>query len=144
MEQRISLVTLGVADIERSVKFYTEALGWKAAPSPPEIRFFDMGGIVFSIYRHEDLAKDRNAGANETGSSYKGFALAHNARSEAEVDSLFAQLKAAGVTIAKPPERAFWGGYSGYFTDPDGHSWEVAYNPFWPIDAQGRVSLPSG
>jgi len=144
MEQRISLITLGVADLDRAVAFYEEVLGWKRAPSPPEIAFFDMNGTVFSLFPHDSLARDHGGttgAAAGPGAPYQGFALAHNARSREEVDAIFAQLKARGAAISKEPEEVFWGGYSGYFTDPDGHQWEVAFNPFWSIGADGRVSM---
>jgi len=140
MEPRISLITLGVADLKRAVEFYERVVGWKAAPSPPEIAFFDLNGVVFSLYPHNALAKDMNARVTKSG-GYKGFALAHNARSREEVDAIFARLKRNGATIIKEPEAVFWGGYSGYFSDPDGHRWEVAYNPFWTVREDGRISL---
>ena len=142
MEQRLSMITLGVADLERAVAFYENVVGWKAAPSPPGIAFFDLGGLVFSLYPHDDMAKDMNAADGDSGDlAYQGFALAHNARSKEEVDSIFSRLKDTGATIVKEPEDVFWGGYSGYFSDPDGHSWEVAYNPHWVIRKDGRVSM---
>ena len=142
MEQRLSMITLGVADLKRAKAFYEDTVGWKVTPSPPEIVFFDLGGIVFSLYAHEDMAKDMNVGADDSGDSiYQGFALAHNARSKEDVDSIFSRLKEKGATIIKEPEEVFWGGYSGYFSDPDGHSWEVAYNPHWVIKKDGRVSM---
>ncbi len=142
MEQRLSMITLGVADLKRAVAFYEQVIGWNAAPSPSEIAFFDLGGVVFSLYPHDDLAKDRNAAADEIGgSAYRGFALAHNARSKEEVDLIFSRLKDNGAMIVKEPVEVFWGGYSGYFSDPDGHSWEVAYNPHWTIQEDGRVSM---
>ncbi len=142
MEQRLSMITLGVADLERAVAFYENVVGWKAAPSPSEIAFFDLGGLVFSLYPHDAMAKDMNAALDDSGDfAYQGFALAHNARSKEEVDSIFARLKDNGATIVKEPEDVFWGGYSGYFSDPDGHSWEVAYNPHWAIQKDGRVSM---
>jgi hypothetical protein len=142
MEQRLSLITLGVADLERAKSFYQDVVGWKAAPGPPEIAFFDLGGLVFSLYPHADLAKDRNATLDDSGGAgYQGFALAHNARSKEEVDAIFDRLKDRGATIVKEPEEVFWGGYSGYFSDPDGHCWEVAYNPYWTIGEDGRVSM---
>jgi len=140
MEQRLSLITLGVADLSRAVAFYERVVGWKAAPSPPGVAFFDLNGVVFSLFPHDDLAKDMNAAANGVR-AYEGFALAHNARSKEEVDSIFSRLKKNGATIVKEPEKAFWGGYSGYFSDPDGHKWEVAYNPHWTILKDGRVSM---
>jgi len=143
MEPRISLITLGVADLKRAVDFYERVVGWKAAPSPPEIAFFDLNGLIFSLYPHGALAEDMNAGGGPPD-GYRGFALAHNARSEAEVDAIFSRLKAAGAKIVKEPQKVFWGGYSGYFCDPDGNRWEVAYNPFWSVSEDGRVSLGSG
>ncbi len=142
MEQRLSMITLGVANLERAVAFYENVVGWKAAPSPSEIAFFDLGGLVFSLYPHDYMAKDMNAALDDSGDfAYRGFALAHNARSKEEVDSIFSRLKDNGATIVKEPEDVFWGGYSGYFSDPDGHSWEVAYNPHWVIQKDGRVSM---
>jgi hypothetical protein len=142
MEQRLSMVTLGVADLKRAIAFYEDVVGWKAAPGPPEIAFFDLGGLVFSLYPHADMAKDRNAASGGSGGTgYQGFALAHNARSKEEVDSIFSRLRERGATILKEPEEVFWGGYSGYFVDPDGHAWEVAYNPHWTIGDDGRVSM---
>ena len=142
MEQRLSMVTLGVADLKRAIAFYEDVVGWKAAPGPPEIAFFDLGGLVFSLYPHADMAKDRNAASGGSGGTgYQGFALAHNDRSKEEVDSIFSRLRERGATILKEPEEVFWGGYSGYFADPDGHAWEVAYNPHWTIGDDGRVSM---
>jgi catechol 2,3-dioxygenase-like lactoylglutathione lyase family enzyme len=144
MQQRLSLVTLGVADLARAVDFYENVLGWKAAASPPEVAFFDLNGVVFSLFPHTELAKDSKTTlpAADIGSrTYEGFTLAHNVASKAEVDAIFARLQARGVTIVKPPEDAFWGGYSGYFADPDGHLWEIAYNPFWTIHKDGRIAM---
>jgi catechol 2,3-dioxygenase-like lactoylglutathione lyase family enzyme len=141
MEQRLSLITLGVADLKRAKAFYEDVVGWKAAPGPPEIAFFDLGGLVFALYPLAELAKDRNETLDESGGAYQGFALAHNARSKEEVDAIFSRLKDRGAKIVKEPEQVFWGGYSGYFSDPDGHAWEVAYNPYWTIGEDGRVSM---
>ena len=140
MEQRLSLVTLGVADLARAQAFYEQVVGWKAVVSPPGVVFFDLNGVVFSLFPHEELEKDMNAAGGSDRVS-RGFTLAYNARSKEEVDSIFAQLKKNGATIVKAPEKAFWGGYSGYFSDPDGHKWEVAYNPYWTILTDGRVSM---
>ena len=142
MEQRLSMVTLGVADLERAKKFYEDVVGWTATPSPPEIVFFDLSGLVFSLFPDSELAKETDGQVDSThGSAYQGFTLAHNARSKEEVDQIFARLKENGATITKMPEEVFWGGYSGYFADLDSHLWEIAYNPYWVIQEDGRVSM---
>lgn len=140
MDARVSLITLGVADLKRSKAFYEDVLGWKPAESPPDIVFCDLGGVIFSIYSDEELAKDYGGTAKQS-SSYQGFALAHNLRSIEEVDAVFAELRTRGAKIVKEPEKVFWGGYSGYIADPDGHKWEIAFNPFWTILKDGRISL---
>ena len=139
MEQRLSMITLGVADMARAIAFYRDVLGWTQFPRPDGIAFFDLDGLVFALYPQSAMAKEWVRAGDRAGSS--GFVLAHNLRSKAEVDALFAQLRERGATILKAPEEVFWGGYSGYFADPDGHPWEVAYNPFWEIQADGRVSM---
>lgn len=145
MEQRLSMVTLGVADLERAVAFYENVVGWKASPGPSEIAFFDLGGVVFSLYPHDDLAKDMTVAIDDSGgTAYQGFALAHNVRSIEEVDLIFSRLKDNGAVIVKEPREAFWGGYSGYFSDPDGHMWEIAHNPHWTFLEDGRVSMTKG
>jgi hypothetical protein len=142
MEQRLSMVTLGVWDLEKSLEFYKNMLGWNAATSPPGIAFFDLNGLVFAQYPYDELAKDMGADTPPDGAfTSQGFGLAHNVRTREEVDTIFARLSAKGATIVKKPEEAFWGGYSGYFRDLDGHGWEVAYNPFWPLDENGRIAL---
>ena len=138
MEQRLSLVTLGVADLERALRFY-EGLGWRRANQHAEVVFFQAGGMVLGLFGRAALAAD--AGLAETGSGFRGIALAYNARRREEVDSVLAEAAAAGATIVKPAEEAFWGGYSGYFSDPDGHLWEVAWNPQWTIGEDGSVRL---
>jgi len=143
MEQRISLVTLGVADLQRAVAFYESALGWKAEASPPDVVFFDLNGFVFALWPHTNMARDLDVPV-ETLPAYRGSALAHNARSEAEVDAVFDRLKAHSANILKPPHKTFWGGYSGYFCDPDGHVWEIAHNPFWTVRVDSRVSMKQG
>ena len=140
MEQRISLITLGVADLRRAVSFYENALGWKPEASPAGVVFFDLNGLVFALWPHADMSQDLGLGA-ENLPAYRGSALAYNARSETEVDAVFERLKAHGANILKPPHKTFWGGYSGYFCDPDGHVWEVAHNPFWTVRTDGRVSM---
>jgi catechol 2,3-dioxygenase-like lactoylglutathione lyase family enzyme len=144
MEQRLSLITLGVAGLDRSVAFYQDVVGWRRAAGPPEIAFFDLGGLVLSLYPHDELAKDLGLKPWKDGDACQGFALAHNVRSEAEVDAIFARLTDAGAIILKAPEAAFWGGYSGYFADPDGHAWEIAYNPYWSIGDDGRITMTPG
>ncbi len=139
LEQRLSLITLGVADLSRAKAFYTGILGWKAIDSNPNIVFFDLGGLMFALYPHDAAAEDMRTASAELP-PYRGFTLAYNTRSEAEVDEIFAKLSGAGAAILKAPEKVFWGGYSGYFRDPDGHAWEVAFNPFWQIGADGRVT----
>ena len=141
MEQRMSMITLGVADLERALGFYQEVVGWKSAEGPPGIAFFDLGGLVFSLYPHDQMAKDIGLADTSRAAPYQGFALAHNVESATQVDAIFARLKDKGATILKQPEQVFWGGYSGYFSDLDGHVWEVAYNPFWTITKDGRVSM---
>ena len=140
MEQRLSLVTLGVADLERSIAFYRDVVGWSPEPGPEGVAFFDLGAVVFGLYPHTDLAGEMKISEQRTG-TYEGFSLAHNARSRKEVDAIFASLKAKGATILKEPEEMFWGGYSGYFADIDGHAWEVAFNPFWTVGDDGRISM---
>jgi uncharacterized protein len=141
MEQRISIVTLGVRDVERARAFY-EALGWKAGMVvPDDVSFFQAGGMIFGLWQREKLAAD--AGLSADGSGFSGVSLAYNARSEAEVDAVIAEAEAAGATILKRPQRAFYGGWYAYFADPEGHVWEVAHNPQFPIDADGRIALPA-
>jgi predicted lactoylglutathione lyase len=145
MEQRLSLITLGVADIARGRAFY-EALGWKASPfgasatGEASVCFFDLGGLVFSLWGQAALAKDANA-ANQV-SAFRGIALAYNARERVEVDTVLADAKRAGGRIVKPAHDTFYGGYAGYFADPDGHLWEIAWNPEFKIGADGRITLP--
>lgn len=145
MEQRISLVTLGVADLERSVAFYENVVGWSPTPGPPGVAFFDLGGMIFGLYPHPELAEDMKLSAeNRRNDGYEGFSLAHNTRSKEDVDAIFARLKDNGAEILKEPEEAFWGGYSGYFADLDGHAWEIAFNPFWTIGEDGRITMGQG
>ena len=140
MQPRISFVTLGVADVAASGAFY-EGLGFKAsAASQDDVTFFDAGGIVFALFGRAALAEDANVENSAPG--FSGVALAHNVDSEDGVDRVLAESVAAGAKLVKPGQKAFWGGYSGYFADLDGHLWEVAYNPFMPLDSAGRVMLP--
>jgi uncharacterized protein len=139
MEQRLSLVTLGVADLERARRFYEDGLGWRRGNNHPEVVFFQIGGAVLALWRRDALAQD--AGLPDAGSGFGGITLAYNARTREEVDAVLAEAEAAGANILKPAEDAFWGGYSGYFADPDGHVWEVAWNPEWTVADDGSVRL---
>lgn len=135
MKPRISMITLGVRDLRESIRFYEQGLGLPRMDSPPEVAFFTLNGSWLGLYGRESLAED--AGVSPEGSGFAGFALAHNVESEAAVDALVEQAVAAGARLVKPPRKVFWGGYSGYFADPDGYLWEVAHNPlFWvgPVD----------
>ncbi|MBT6096144.1 MAG: VOC family protein [Rhodospirillaceae bacterium] len=142
MEQRLSLVSLGVADVAAATAFY-ERLGWQrsVANSNEAITFFQLGGIILGLYGGQALADDIGI-ENSDRLGFNGVTLAFNARSKDEVDAVLAEAKAAGANIVKPAEDVFWGGYSGYFSDPDGHHWEVAWNPFFPISEDGAVTLP--
>lgn len=130
MEPRISFVTLGVSDLKRATRFYEEGLGLPRLESPPEISFFDLGKTWLALYPRDLLAAD--AGVPAAGSGFPGFTLAHNVRSEAEVDKLLEEVTAVGGRMVKRGQPADWGGYSGYFADPDGFLWEVAWNPYFP------------
>ncbi|MGO4405513.1 VOC family protein [Bosea sp. RAF48] len=139
MEQRLTLVTLGVADLERSRRFYA-ALGWnEIEPRQGSVAFFQLNGIGLSLFPRTELAKDAQVPDGAAG--FAGITLAHNLRSEAEVDAVFAEMVAAGATAVKKPQKVFWGGYSSYVADPDGHLWELAHNPFFPLDTAGNVTL---
>ncbi len=140
LPQHLSLVTLGVADVAASRAFY-EGLGFKASPfDSTEVAFFDMNGTILALFGRAALAED--ASVAEAGAGFRGVSCAFNLASEAAVDAAFAFVEAKGGRIVKPPHKVFWGGYSGYFADPDGHLWEIAHNPFWPFDAHGRPQLP--
>ena len=139
MQQSISFITLGVNDLARSRAFYT-ALGWKeSSASKPEIAFFNAGTVVFGLFQRDALAEDANVPS--AGSGFQGFTLAHNVESEEAVNKTLEQALAAGARLARPAEKVFWGGFRGYFADPDGFLWEVCCNPFFPLDAQGCVQL---
>ncbi len=147
MEPRINLITLGVRHLETAIHFYEHGLGLAQKDfGTPGIAFFPLQGSWLALYGREELAAD--AGVAATGSGFSGITLAHNVRSEAEVDTVLNQATAAGAILIKPASRATWGGYSGYFADPDGHLWEVAYNPFfWPgsetdtLDTAGQTGM---
>ena len=137
MEQRLSLLTLGVADLDASRRFY-EALGWRETPRAEGVVFFQAGGMVVALWERAALAAD--SGVDDTG-GWGGITLAHNVSSPEAVDSVIEQARAAGATIAREPAATFWGGYSGVFIDPDGHPWEVAHNPYWTLADDGSISL---
>lgn len=139
MDQRLSLVTLGVADLARARRFYEDGLGWKRGNDNPDVAFYQMPGMIFALWSRAGLAED--AGIADSGAAYSGMALAYNARSREEVDAVLGEARAAGAVVVKPAHDTFWGGYSGYFADPDGHLWEVAHNPFWAIADDGSVRL---
>ncbi len=140
MDQRLSLVTLGVADLARALRFYEDGLGWRRGNQNAEVAFFQLPGIILALWSRAELAKDARL-PDQGGDGFGGVALAFNARSRAEVDGVLAEATAAGATLLKPAEEVVWGGYAGYFADPDGHVWEVAHNPFWTIRTDGSVSL---
>lgn len=139
-EPRVSLITLGVADVGAARRFY-EALGFVASSSSqPTIAFFQIGGSALALFSRASLAEDAHVDNSAPG--FSGVTLAYNCRSKADVDAAVAHALACGATLKNQPEKVFWGGYSGYFADPDGHLWEVAYNPFAPLDEEGRIKLP--
>ena len=140
MEQRVSIITLGVADLDRSRKFY-ENLGWRRSMTKTEgVVFFQAGGAVLALYPRADLAKDANLAPD--GQGFGGVTLAYNTRTHDEVDAVLREAGAAGAKILKPAQEAFWGGYSGYFSDLDGFAWEVAWNPSFTIADDGSLHLP--
>ena len=138
MEQRLSLVTLGVADVPAARAFY-EALGWTCDTDPAlDVAFFQLGGIALAVWDRRALAEDSSV-VDRGG--FGGVTLAYNVRAPEEVDAVLAEAEAAGATIGRPGAKTFWGGYSGVFIDPDGHPWEVAHNPHWTVADDGAVSL---
>ena len=140
IDPRISIITLGVSDIARSTAFY-ERLGWtKSSVSQDTITFIQLKGIVLALFSRATLAKDANL--DDSAGGFSGITLAHNVASPAGVDAVFKFALACGATQVKAPEKVFWGGYSGYVADPDGHLWEIAHNPFVTMDRQGHLALP--
>jgi catechol 2,3-dioxygenase-like lactoylglutathione lyase family enzyme len=142
MEPRISIITLGVADLERSYRFYHEGLGLPTPKSPEDgIIFFQTGGTCLALYPLEALAEDISPTHPAERGPFPGITLAHNTRTKEEVDALLAQAEKHGAVIEKPAQDTFWGGYSGYFSDPDGYLWEVAYADSWEFNPDGSLVI---
>ncbi len=140
IDRRVSLITLGVADVGRSTAFY-ESLGWiRSSASQESITFIRLKGVALALFSRASLAED--AGVEDTSPGFSGVTLAHNVASPAEVDAVMEFAVSCGASLVKKPEKVFWGGYRGYFADPDGHLWEVAHNPFAPLDEDGHIVLP--
>ncbi|MBK8458156.1 MAG: VOC family protein [Phyllobacteriaceae bacterium] len=140
LSPRITLITLGVADVAASTAFY-QRLGWRLSPASNEhISFFGLDGTKLGLFSRQSLADDAHVENSPPG--FSGVTLAHNCNSQAEVDAAYAFALSCGATAAKMPEKVFWGGYSGYFADPDGHLWELAFNPFMPLGEDGQMTLP--
>jgi catechol 2,3-dioxygenase-like lactoylglutathione lyase family enzyme len=138
MDQRVSLITLGVADTGRARAFY-EALGWSGESPDGDVVFFQAGGMIVALWGRDKLAEDSVV---EDGGGWGGVTLAYNVSRPDQVDAVLAEAEAAGATIGRRGARTFWGGYSGVFIDPDGHPWEVAHNPGWVLSADGSIHLP--
>ena len=140
MRQKLSLITLGVDDFERSVNFYEKGLGWKKSDKSVEgLALFHLGGMVLALHPRNELAEDTTLKYQPT--EFSGMTISYNAKSEQEVDEVLKQVADLGATIIKPAQKVYWGGYSGYFKDLDGHLFEVAYNPFWPLDEHDNIVL---
>ncbi|SNY39772.1 hypothetical protein SAMN06297129_0638 [Pseudooceanicola antarcticus] len=137
--QRVTLITLGVEDLGRARAFYA-ALGWQPAEEQEGVSFYQMDGLLLGLFGREALAKDQGRPGAPLGTG--AMTLAQNFHDRAGVDAAYAQALAAGAEALKAPEEVFWGGYSGYYADPDGHVWELAHNPFWPLGETGRLDLP--
>lgn len=138
MEQRLSLVTLGVLDLQRARRFY-ETLGWTTGAAPEDdVVFFQAGGMIVGLWDRDKLAED--TAVSDSG-GWGGVTLAHNVRSPEEVDAVISEAEAGGATITRPPAKTVWGGYSAAFTDPDGHAWEIAHNPHWVLADDGSIRL---
>jgi predicted lactoylglutathione lyase len=138
MEQRLTIITLGVSDLKKSTEFYESKFGWKKSESSSEyISFFTLNGIQLALYGRNELAED--ATINSNGDGFKGFTLAYNTKSEKEVDQTIKELREKGVKIIKEPQKVNWGGYSSYVSDLDGNLWEIAFNPFLGLDEKGYI-----
>jgi catechol 2,3-dioxygenase-like lactoylglutathione lyase family enzyme len=140
MRQKLNLITLGVDNFEKSLAFYEKGLGWKKSDKgTDDLALFPLGGITLALYTRKELADDTTL--KYTPTEFSGLTLSYNAKSEKEVDEVLAKVKQLGATIVKPGQKVFWGGYSGYFKDLDGHLFEVAYNPFWELDENDNLKL---
>jgi catechol 2,3-dioxygenase-like lactoylglutathione lyase family enzyme len=142
MKQRVGVITLGVGDLARARAFYESGLGWTTGAGPDDdVVFFQAGGMVLALWDRARLGEDSTV---PDGGGWGGVTLAHNVGSQAEVDAVIEEARAAGATIGREPAATFWGGYSGVFVDPEGHPWEVAHNPHWGVDEDGEVTLNPG
>jgi hypothetical protein len=140
MKPNLTCITLGVRDFSRALAFYKDALGWPTEANPTDpVAFFELPGLILSIFSWENLAKD--AGVAPEGSGFRGCTLAYNVGSKVEADEAMEEWTKAGATVVKPMEDTFWGGYGGYVTDPEGHLWEIVWNPFWKMTDDGRARL---
>lgn len=140
MRQKLNLITLGAEDLDKSVNFFEKGLGWKKSPlSMDQLALFPLGGITLALYPRQALAED--AAVDNEPCGFSGITLSYNAKSEKEVDDVLKEVSRLGATIIKPAQKVFWGGYSGYFRDLDGHLFEVAYNPFWKFDDKDNLEL---
>ncbi len=138
MEQRLTIITLGVLNLKKSTEFYISKFGWKKSNASNEyISFFNLNGIQLALYTKDELAAD--AAVNSYGNGFKGFTLAYNVKSEKEVEHTINELKEKGVEIIKEPQKVNWGGYSSYISDLDGNLWEIAFNPYLKLDEKGNV-----
>lgn len=144
MRPNLTLVTLGVSDLAAAVRFYRDGLRLPIANEWEKqgVAFVPCHGVVLALWPRKELAGDANV--PDDGKGFRGIALAHNCRDRAEVDAVLREAAKAGARVTKPAKETDWGGYSGYFADPDGHLWEVAHNPFWPLDAEGRIASLGG
>ncbi len=142
MEPRLNIITLGVSDVKRSIRFYQHGLGFPlSSASMDDVAFFSVGGVVLALYPKAALAEDAQLPLR-VSEGFGGMTLAHNVRTREEVDRILEEVVSAGATLLKPAQDVFWGGRSGYFADPDGYPWEVAWNPHFPLDAEGKIKLP--
>ena len=142
MRQKFNLITLGVDDFQRAINFYEKGLGWKrSVVSVDGLAVFPLGGISLALFSKKELAKDANLPYSNELIPFTGLTISYNAKSEREVDEVLQQVHKLGATIVKPAQKVFWGGYSGYFKDLDGHLFEVAYNPFWEMDENDNLKL---